>query len=103
MFTSGLRQVATLRGPDSRAAHYAELLLERSEEFGRLWDAHEVGVRPGRVKHFVHPEVGRLELNCQSLLDPDQSHQLLVYTADPGSESHDRLRLLSVIGTQSVG
>ncbi|MFF9902399.1 helix-turn-helix transcriptional regulator [Streptomyces olivaceus] len=103
MFTSGLRQVATLRGPDSSAAHYAELLLERSDEFGRLWDAHEVGVRPGRVKHFVHPEVGRLELNCQSLLDPDQSHQLLVYTADPGSESHDRLRLLSVIGTQSVG
>ncbi|MBZ6226310.1 helix-turn-helix transcriptional regulator [Streptomyces olivaceus] len=103
MFTSGLRQVATLRGPDSRAAHCAELLLERSEEFGRLWDAHEVGVRPGRVKHFVHPEVGRLELNCQSLLDPDQSHQLLVYTADPGSESHNRLRLLSVIGTQSVG
>lgn len=103
MFTSGLRQTATLRGPDSRAAHYAGLLLERSEEFRSLWDTHEVGVRPGRIKRFLHPEVGLLELNCQSLLDPDQSHRLLVYTAAPGSESHDKLRLLSVIGTQTVG
>ncbi len=39
----------------------------------------------------------------QTLLDPDQSHLLLVYTATPGTESHDRLRLLSVIGAQSMG
>ncbi len=36
------------------------------------------------VKRFIHPEVGALELNCQTLLDPDQSHSLLVYTAVPG-------------------
>lgn len=103
MFTSGLRQVATLRGPDSRAAHYADLLLGRSEEFRRLWATHEVGVRPGQVKRFLHPEVGPLELNCQYFLDPDQSHHLLVYTASPGSESHGKLRLLSVIGTHTAG
>ncbi|WP_217166193.1 helix-turn-helix transcriptional regulator [Streptomyces sp. AC512_CC834] len=103
VFTSGLRQIATVRGPGSRAAHYADFLLERSEEFRTLWDTHEVGVRPSHVKHFRHPEVGPLELHCQTLVDPDQSHLLLVYTATPGSESHDRLRLLSVIGTQTVG
>ncbi|MET9750033.1 helix-turn-helix transcriptional regulator [Streptomyces ardesiacus] len=103
MFASGLRRVVTLRGQDSRAAHYAGLLLERSEEFRGLWDTHEVGVRPGRVKRFLHPEVGELKLDCQSLVDPDQSHHLLVYTADPGSESHEKLRLLSVIGTPAVG
>ncbi|NEE51911.1 transcriptional regulator, partial [Streptomyces sp. SID8455] len=43
-----------------------------------------------------------LELNCQRLLDPDQSHSLLVYTAAPGSESYERLRLLSVIGSQAM-
>lgn len=43
-----------------------------------------------------------LELNCRRLLDPDQSHSLLVYTAAPGSESHERLRLLSVVGTQTL-
>ena len=102
MFASGLRQVATVRGPGSRAARYAEILLERSEEFREVWDAHEIGVRPHEVKHFVHPEVGALELTCQSLLDPDQSHRLLVYTALPGSESHEKLRLLSVLGPQAV-
>nr|WP_202547878.1 helix-turn-helix transcriptional regulator [Streptomyces sp. SID2119] len=102
MFASGLRELATLRGAGSRAAHCAELLLDRSEEFRRLWDRHEVGIRPHEVKRFIHPEVGVLELNCQRLLDPDQSHSLLVYTAAPGSESYDRLRLLSVIGAQAM-
>lgn len=50
----------------------------------------------------MHPEVGLLELDCQTLLDPEQSHCLFVYTAVPGSESHDKLRLLSVIGAQTL-
>lgn len=98
MFAAGLRQIATLRGPDSRAAEFVRLLLAQSEEFRQVWDDHEVGIRPNDVKHFVHPEVGALELTCQSLLDPDQSHRLLVYTALPGSESYEKLQLLSVIG-----
>ena len=102
MFASGLRAVATLRGPGSRAAYLAELLLPLSEEFRTVWDTHEVGVRPHEVKHFIHPELGGLELTCQSLLDPDQSHRLLVYTAVPGSESHEKLQLLSVIGSQAM-
>ncbi|RDI55311.1 helix-turn-helix protein [Nocardia mexicana] len=101
MFVSGLRAVVTLRGPHSRAAHYADLLLAQSAEFRRVWDDHEIGVRPHAVKHFVHPEVGALELNCQTMVDPDQSHILLVYTAVPGSESYEKLQLLSVIGAQA--
>ncbi|MEV6814263.1 helix-turn-helix transcriptional regulator [Micromonospora sp. NPDC051296] len=102
MFVSGLREVATLRGPGSRAAHLADLLLARSEEFRQVWNHHEVGIRPNEVKHFVHPELGVLELTCQRLVDPDQAHSLLVYTAIPGSESHEKLQLLSVIGTQTL-
>lgn len=103
MYASGLRGLATMRGPGSRAAHFADLLRERSEEFRSLWDAHEIGIRPHDVKRFVHPEVGALELTCQTLLDPDQSHRLFVYTAVPGSESYEKLQLLAVIGAQSVG
>jgi len=103
MYASGLREIATLRGPDSRAAYLADLLLTESEEFRRVWEDHEIGIRPKEVKHFVHPEVGALELTCQRLVDPDQAHSLLVYTAIPGSESHDKLTLLSVIGTQALG
>ena len=101
MFASGLREVATLRGPGSRAAHFVDLLLAGSAEFRKVWDGHEVGLRPQEVKHFRHPELGALELTCQSLLDPDQGHWLLVYTAIPGSESHEKLQLLSVISMQT--
>ncbi|WP_159500138.1 helix-turn-helix transcriptional regulator [Microbacterium sp. 18062] len=102
VYAAGLREVATVRGPGSRAERLADALRAHSEEFRDLWDAHEVGVRPTEVKRFTHPEVGTLELHCQTLLDPDQSHRLLVYTAVPGSESHQKLQLLSVIGAQSI-
>jgi transcriptional regulator with XRE-family HTH domain len=102
MFASGLRRLVTLRGPGSRAAHLADLLLPQSEEFRSLWDEHQIGIRPNDTKRFNHPELGVLELNCQTLLDPQQSHMLLVYTAVPGSESYDKLQLLTVIGTQAL-
>ncbi len=102
VFASGLRGVVTLRGPGSRAARLADDLLARSAEFRAVWEAHEVGVRPREVKNFVHPEVGALALHCQVLLDPLQSHSLLVYTAAPGSGSYEKLQLLSVLGPQPV-
>jgi transcriptional regulator with XRE-family HTH domain len=103
MYASGLRGLVTLRGPGSRAAYLADLLLARSDEFRSLWDEHEIGIRPHEFKRLVHPELGVLELNCQTLLDPHQSHCLFVYTAVPGSESYDKLQLLSVIGAQTLG
>lgn len=99
LYASHLREVVTRRGPGSRAARLAELALARSEELRDLWSTHEVGVRPHEGKRFMHPTVGRLELHCQTLLDPQQSHLLLVYTAAPGSEDYDKLELLSVVGT----
>jgi transcriptional regulator with XRE-family HTH domain len=102
MYAAGLRGLVTLRGPDSRAAYLADLLLDSSEEFRRVWDDHEIGLRPHEVKHFVQPEVGALELNCQRLVDPDQAHSLMVYTAVPGTESYEKLQVLSVIGAQSL-
>lgn len=103
MYVSGLREIATLRGPGSRAAYLADLLRTESEEFRRVWEKHEIGIRPRDVKHFVHPEVGALELTCQRLVDPGQAHSLLVYTAIPGTESHEKLRMLSVLGAQVLG
>ena len=102
LWVSGLREVSTLRGPSSRAARISEALLEQSEEFRSLWELHEIGVRPQETKNFVHAELGALELTCQTLIDPAQSHFLLVYTASPGSESYEKLELLSVIGSQAL-
>lgn len=98
MYVSGLRAVLSMRGPASKAAHFAELLTTESEEFRVLWKEHEIGIKPNDIKRFQHHLVGRLELNCQTLLDPEQSTLLLVYTAVPGSESYEKLQLLSVVG-----
>ncbi|MFC0533419.1 helix-turn-helix transcriptional regulator [Phytohabitans kaempferiae] len=102
VYAAGLRSTVTLRGPDSRAARLQHLLLSRSEEFRTVWNEHEVGIRFNEAKRFVHPQLGALELACQVLLDPEQSHMLLVYTAVPGSESYEKLQLLSVIGNQDI-
>lgn len=95
LYVSGLRSLVTLRGPGSRAAQLADLLLDASEEFRAIWEAHEVGLRPREVKRIRHPELGLLEVSCQTLVDPDQSHLLMVYTASPGSETYERLQLLA--------
>jgi transcriptional regulator with XRE-family HTH domain len=101
-YAAGLRALLAVRGPGSRAAYLTDLLLERSEEFRSLWEVHEVGIHLDEVKRYQHPEVGRLELNCQTLVDPHQAHRLMVYTAVPGTESHEKLRMLTVIGAQSL-
>lgn len=95
LYASGLRALVTLRGPGSRPAYLAERLLASSEEFRATWEQHEVGLRPRDVKRIRHPELGTLEVSCQTLVDPDQSHLLMVYTASPGTETHERLGLLA--------
>lgn len=99
LYASGLREVLARRGPGSRAARLADLLLGSSEEFREVWSRHEVGVRPRETKRYLHPQVGALELTCQVLHDPEQAHALLVWTAVPGSPSAERLRLLEVVGS----
>ncbi len=97
VFASGLRSTIALRGPDSWAAHLQRLLTARSAEFRAVWAEHEIGVGYSHMKRYLHPEVGLIEVSCQALLDPDQAHALLVYTAAPGSESYEKLQLLAVI------
>ena len=97
-----LRTAVAQHGPHSPAAHLAHTLTGLSDEFAELWNDHRIGLRYTDRKRFTHPEVGRLDLYCQTLLDPDQTHSLLVLTATPGSDSHDRLALLAVLGAQAL-
>lgn len=102
IFTSELRTAYSRHGADSRVAEVVDALLGESEEFTALWSAHEIGVRrEGDRKRIQHPDLGVLELQCQVLYDANQAQALLVYTATPGSESHDKLQLLSVVGDRS--
>ncbi|MEZ0065035.1 transcriptional regulator with XRE-family HTH domain [Streptacidiphilus sp. MAP12-20] len=97
-----LRGLATQQGPHSPAAELARSLTGLSQEFAEIWNDHQVGVQFTERKRFIHPEVGRLDLYCQILLDPDRTHSLLIFTATPGSDSHDKLALLAVLGAGPV-
>ncbi|MFE7649497.1 helix-turn-helix transcriptional regulator [Streptomyces phaeoluteigriseus] len=77
-------------------------LLDGSEEFARLWAAHEVTARPTLCKTFDHPLVGPVTVNCDVLDITDRDQRVVIYTATPGSPSEEALRLLSVIGTQRM-
>jgi len=101
-FAADLRTLVSREGNASRAAAMVRELAEASPEFERVWQAHEVGVVRTDLKRLVHPELGVLELHCQMLFDFDQSQALLVFTATPGSESYEKLQLLSVIGEQRL-
>ena len=83
-----------------RAAEIVAALLAHSPEFAAIWRGHPVPGPFCAPERLTHPLVGPLELHCQILLDPDLSQSLLVYTAIPGSESAEKLRLLSVLGAQ---
>lgn len=99
IFASELRAAYSRQGADSRAGRIVDVLLARSEEFAGLWSAHEISIRrEDDRKRIQHPDLGVLELQCQVLFDADQAQALLVYTATPGTESHEKLRLLSVVG-----
>ncbi|WP_349898523.1 helix-turn-helix transcriptional regulator [Parafrigoribacterium soli] len=102
VFVAQLRERAVAEGERSPAAALAASLSRMSAEFRAVWRDHQVGLRYTEDKTFVHPELGLIDLHCQSLLDPDQSQVLLVLTASPGTESYDKLRLLSVIGDQHL-
>jgi transcriptional regulator with XRE-family HTH domain len=93
-----LHAAYTRDGRGSQAAGLVEALLAESPEFAELWDGHPVTGPYCAPKRLLHPQVGLLELHCQTLVDPDQSQALVVYTATPGSESQEKLRLLAVVG-----
>jgi transcriptional regulator with XRE-family HTH domain len=97
IFTAQLREVYAA-APHSRAGEIVDALLAVSPEFAEIWAAHEVGVTHLDRKRLVHPELGELSLYCQTLLDPDQWQVLLVFTAVPGSPSHEKLQLLAAVG-----
>jgi hypothetical protein len=98
-FVADLRATAGRRSGDPTVARLVDRLQAVSAEFRRLWAEHEVAVRRADRKTIVHPRVGPLRMDCETLVTPDQGQQLLVLTpAD--AEARERLDLLRVLGTE---
>ncbi|TDW94709.1 transcriptional regulator with XRE-family HTH domain [Kribbella pratensis] len=94
--------VAIMRAEAGRDPHDRGLqdlvgeLSTQSETFRQLWGAHDVRTHGSGTKRFHHPEVGELTLVYEELaITAEPGLVLLVYTAEPGSPSAEKLRLLA--------
>jgi transcriptional regulator with XRE-family HTH domain len=95
--------VANLRTEVGRDPHDQSLrkligeLSTQSREFATLWAAHDVRYHDTGSKALHHKMVGDLELSFEVMdLPADSGQALIVYGAEPGSVSEERLRLLSI-------
>lgn len=80
---------------DPRLTELVGELAVRDVDFRRWWSEHTVSSQHQGTKRFAHPAVGELTLRWGALAaveDPDQ--QLVVWSAEPDSESAARLRQL---------
>jgi transcriptional regulator with XRE-family HTH domain len=98
-FVADLRAAAGRRSGDSTVAGLVDRLQAASADFRRLWAEHEVAVRRADRKTILHPRVGRLLMDCETLVTPDQGQQLLVLTP-VDAETRERLELLRVLGIE---
>ncbi|GAA1560537.1 helix-turn-helix transcriptional regulator [Kribbella lupini] len=71
-------------------------LSTRSDAFRTRWGAHDVRRHGSGTKGFHHHVVGDLTLTYEGMeLTAEPGLSFLIYTAEPGSPSEDRLRLLA--------
>jgi transcriptional regulator with XRE-family HTH domain len=99
--------VAIMRAEAGRNPHDRAMqdlvgeLSTQSETFRKLWGAHDVRTHGTGTKRFIHPLVGELTLAYEELvLTAEPGLVMLVYTAEPGSPSAERLGLLASWGAE---
>jgi hypothetical protein len=97
-----LRAAVGRRKNDPVAAALVERLRAASEEFAALWELHEVAVRRGSRMRVIHPSLGPIEFDCETLLTPTEDQHLEVFTPPPGSGGTDYLELLRVLGPEHL-
>ncbi|MEV5018090.1 helix-turn-helix domain-containing protein [Streptomyces sp. NPDC053780] len=91
-----LRMEAAKYPDDPRLIGLVGELSVQDPDFRTWWAAHHVAPLSVGTKVLNHPVAGELSLEWDTLTastDPDQ--QLVVWTAEAGSPTHDRLRILA--------
>jgi len=75
-------------------------LRAASPRFAQLWDGRDVGTHERDRKTVHHPELGPVTVDCDVLTTVGSDLRVVAFTAPPGSQDADKLRLLAVLGTQ---
>ncbi|MGW2458110.1 helix-turn-helix domain-containing protein [Streptomyces sp. NPDC001761] len=93
---AALRMEAAADPDDPELAQLVRELSAEDPDFRTWWAEHRVITAAYGTKLYRHPLAGDLTLDCDTWASPDDSGQrLMVLTAEPGSPSHDALRILT--------
>jgi transcriptional regulator with XRE-family HTH domain len=98
-----LRSAAGRYPDDPGLRQLLDQLHQGSAEFRELWEQADAGAWRSHTKTLVHPTVGTVTLECDTLHVPDADQLLVVYSAAPGTSAAETLALLRVVGTQALG
>ncbi len=93
---SHLRMDSRRNPHDPQLTALVEELSTLDPQFRLWWTSHDVAVRAGGTRLLRHPVVGDLAVQRSTFTcaeDPEQ--QLVVWTAEPGSQTHRALRSLA--------
>ena len=86
--------------PDLRAL--IDELNAGSEHFRSRWSDGRSTASRSMHKTIDHPELGRLVLDCDTLLLPDTDQSLIVYSAAAGTREASALEMLRVTGIERM-
>ncbi|MEU6516189.1 hypothetical protein [Streptomyces sp. NPDC046978] len=92
---SGLRAMIDLDDADPELLETIGVLIVASQRFCTLWTCREVCRRDTGLTRLNHPLVGELDLHYEKMVRPQARQLIVVYYADQGSTSAERLALLS--------
>jgi hypothetical protein len=99
-----LRMEAAHHPDDPQLATLVGELSVRDADFRTWWASHQVTTASSGTKHYRHPIVGNLTLDCDVWASPDGSEQqLMVLTAEPGTPAHVGLRILASWTAKAAG
>ena len=99
-----LRLTAARYPADQRLKRLIRDLAAQSPRFVELWESGNPEPHQdfGRRKVIEHPAVGRISLDCDTLIVAADDLRIMIYTAEPETEDAERLSLAIVLGTQAL-
>jgi hypothetical protein len=99
---ANLRAVAARYPDDAGLGRLLNELSSESPRFVRLWNESRPAERRSSTKTVLHPVLGPIILDCDSLILPDSDQRMIVYSAEANSSAAEALALLRVVGLQTL-
>jgi transcriptional regulator with XRE-family HTH domain len=99
---ASLRAVAARYPEDPGLRRLLDTLRAGSPRFCRLWEAARPAERQASTKTVIHPALGAVTLDCDTLHLPDTDQRLVVYSAAAGTPAAGALAMLRTIGLQDL-